>query len=96
MQVEVMITKLIVTSSKGAIIGGSIGGFLLLIIIIIILIKVKINPSFLSPHLIMISHGSFFRKIKSSAMQCGILFLAVSCNGSAYFGECIWSSVFYI
>ncbi|XP_077064921.1 integrin alpha-E isoform X1 [Siphateles boraxobius] len=37
--VEVMITKLIVTSSKGAIIGGSIGGFLLLIVIIIILIK---------------------------------------------------------
>ncbi|CAM4552076.1 unnamed protein product [Leuciscus chuanchicus] len=37
--VEVMITKLTVTSSKGAIIGGSIGGFLLLIIIIIILIK---------------------------------------------------------
>ncbi|XP_039526521.1 integrin alpha-E isoform X2 [Pimephales promelas] len=37
--VEVMITKLIVTSSKGAIIGGSIGGFLLLFIIIVILIK---------------------------------------------------------
>ncbi|XP_067307222.1 integrin alpha-E-like [Pseudorasbora parva] len=37
--VEVMITKLIVTSSKGAIIGGSIGGFLFLFIIIIILIK---------------------------------------------------------
>lgn len=36
-----MITKLHVTTSKGAIIGGSIGGFLLLFIIIIILIKVK-------------------------------------------------------
>ncbi len=40
-EVEVMITKLHVTTSKGAIIGGSIGGFLLLFIIIIILIKVK-------------------------------------------------------
>nr|XP_055052171.1 integrin alpha-E [Misgurnus anguillicaudatus] len=38
-QVEVIITKLAVTSSKGSIIGGSIGGLLLLIIIIIILIK---------------------------------------------------------
>ncbi|XP_056613752.1 integrin alpha-E isoform X2 [Triplophysa dalaica] len=37
--VEVFITKLAVTSSKGSIIGGSIGGLLLLIIIIIILIK---------------------------------------------------------
>ncbi|XP_067221175.1 integrin alpha-E isoform X2 [Chanodichthys erythropterus] len=37
--VEVMISKLTVTSSKGAIIGGSIGGFLFLLIIIIILIK---------------------------------------------------------
>ncbi|XP_073674035.1 integrin alpha-E isoform X2 [Garra rufa] len=37
--VEVIISKLRVTSSKGAIIGGSIGGFLLLFIIIIILIK---------------------------------------------------------
>ncbi|XP_051963258.1 integrin alpha-E isoform X2 [Xyrauchen texanus] len=37
--VEVTITKLPVTTSKGPIIGGSIGGFLLLIIIIIILIK---------------------------------------------------------
>ncbi|KAK7156263.1 hypothetical protein R3I94_006369 [Phoxinus phoxinus] len=37
--VEVMITKLTVTSSKGAIIGGSIGGFLLLLIIIVILVK---------------------------------------------------------
>ncbi|XP_057207917.1 integrin alpha-E isoform X2 [Triplophysa rosa] len=37
--VEVFITKLAVTSSKGPIIGGSIGGLLLLIIIIIILIK---------------------------------------------------------
>ncbi|XP_048017036.1 integrin alpha-E isoform X2 [Megalobrama amblycephala] len=36
---EVMISKLAVTSSKGAIIGGSIGGFLFLLIIIIILIK---------------------------------------------------------
>lgn len=75
-----MITKLIVTSSKAAIIGGSIGGLLLLFIIIIILIKVKMNPSFLSPNLIMILHGSFF-KIKEITMQCGILFLAVSCNG---------------
>uniref|UniRef100_A0A8C1NM65 Integrin, alpha E, tandem duplicate 2 n=1 Tax=Cyprinus carpio TaxID=7962 RepID=A0A8C1NM65_CYPCA len=37
--VEVIITKLRVTTSKGPIIGGSIGGFLLLFIIIIILIK---------------------------------------------------------
>ncbi|KAK9961993.1 hypothetical protein ABG768_007380 [Culter alburnus] len=37
--VEVMISKLTVTSSKGAIIGGSIGGFVFLLIIIIILIK---------------------------------------------------------
>ncbi|XP_058655030.1 integrin alpha-E isoform X2 [Onychostoma macrolepis] len=37
--VEVIITKLHVTTSKGAIIGGSIGGFLLLFIIIAILIK---------------------------------------------------------
>ncbi|XP_016092212.1 integrin alpha-E-like [Sinocyclocheilus grahami] len=37
--VEVIITKLRVMTSKGPIIGGSIGGFLLLFIIIIILIK---------------------------------------------------------
>ncbi|XP_043115723.1 integrin alpha-E [Puntigrus tetrazona] len=37
--VEVIITKLHVTTSKGSIIGGSIGGFLLLFIIIIVLIK---------------------------------------------------------
>lgn len=41
MQVEVIITKLHVTTSIGPIIGGSIGGFLLLFIIIIVLIKVK-------------------------------------------------------
>ncbi|KAI2656171.1 Integrin alpha-E [Labeo rohita] len=39
--VEVIISKLQVTTSTGPIIGGSIGGFLLLFIIIIVLIKVK-------------------------------------------------------
>lgn len=77
MQVEVIITKLHVTTSKGAIIGGSIGGFLLLFIIIIILIKVKQT---LALCLHTYTDNDVHKEDQVKHIALDIVFLAGTCN----------------